>query len=239
MPEGQIAYALNSDGVLCCEIANRSKKNALDDVMLAQLDEALRLPHVRAVVIRGRGGHFCSGFDLDALKAWAREPVDRLPDAYLGEVLERLEAHEAPSFAVVDGVCFGAGCELACACDFRVAADTARFCMPPAKLGIVYSARGIERMVQKSSLQAVRRLLMTAQEMSAPEAHRAGLVDAISATVERTANDLVQHVLGLDDRAVTAAKRGLWASARGESPHIDETVRRQAFLRVTSHLLKK
>ena len=57
-------------------------------------------------------------------------------------VLAMLEAHPAPSVALVQGAAFGAGFELACACDFRVGTPDAVFCMPPARLGMVYAPEG-------------------------------------------------------------------------------------------------
>ena len=68
-------------------------------------------------------------------------PAGALPDDALEQALNQLASAPIPSIALVHGPAFGAGCDLACACDLRVGSDAALFCMPPARLGVVYAAR--------------------------------------------------------------------------------------------------
>ena len=145
-------------------IAHPARKNAVDAAVLARIAaETARATAdgVRAIVLMGEGADFCSGYDLNAVEAW--DPLDlaaELPDAPLGRACAALEAAGPPVIAAVEGVAFGAGCELACACDFRVASSKARFSIPPARLGIVYSAEGAARILRLVGLQAARSLFL-------------------------------------------------------------------------------
>ncbi len=229
-----LQVSFGSDGVLWLKIDNAKKKNALDDRLLQQIDGALSLAGVKVIVIAGAGRHFCSGYDLKVLERWAAAPTDVLPDVLLGQVLDRLETHAAPSLALIDGVCFGAGCELACACDFRIATKAARFCMPPAKLGIVYAQKGLERVVRKSSLQTARRLFLTASELSGEEAFKSGLVDNVDDALSAAAQPLIDSWLTLSQESLFRTKQTLHRLALGLPPEANEDqIRAAAFTKLS------
>src|SRR6185369_14712478 len=96
------------------------------------LDEAAADPEVRALVLTGVGDTFSAGADLTGVGdlVGADSPPTRAE--------ERLAAFPMPTVARVRGHCVGGGCQLAVACDLRIAAEDARFAVPPARLGIVY-----------------------------------------------------------------------------------------------------
>ena len=91
-----------------------------------------------------------------------------------------LEAHPAPSVALVHGAAFGAGCELACACDFRVGTPDTVLCMPPARLGVVYAPDGVWRVARLAGVQRARWMFLTAAEVGASEALAWGLLDEVT-----------------------------------------------------------
>src|SRR4051812_25291553 len=171
------------DGVRALILSNPKKRNALDAGLLDDLMAALRRPRadgsrVRALLLRGAGSSaFCSGYDLAALDTISAGGP--LPDEQLQRALEALEAHEAPSVAYVNGPAFGAGCELACACDLRVGDERAVFSMPPAKLGIVYAPEGLARLVALVGASRAKRMFFLAERMSARVALDAGLLDEL------------------------------------------------------------
>src|SRR6185369_13104354 len=135
---------------------------------------------VRALLLRGAGeSAFCSGYDLAAMDSITAEGP--LPDEQLQRALEALEAHDAPSVAYVNGPAFGAGCELACACDLRVGDPRSVFSMPPAKLGIVYAPEGMSRLVALVGSSRAKRMLFLAERVSARAALEAGLLDELHA----------------------------------------------------------
>ncbi|MFY0580140.1 enoyl-CoA hydratase/isomerase family protein [Cystobacter fuscus] len=164
------------DEVLVLTLSNPARRNALDDAQVARLDEALASApgRARAVLLQGESGAFCSGYDLNLLSA----PVaDRLPDDALMVCLERLEALPLPSVALVRGAAFGAGFDLAAACDFRVGGEDALFSMPPARLGIVYSPAGLTRAARLVGVARAKNLFLTGRRLDAREALAWGLLD--------------------------------------------------------------
>lgn len=169
------------NGVRVLTLDNPARRNAVDPEILEALAAALdpaATSHVRALLVRGHGGAFCSGYDLGALPPPTDEGV--LPDDRLGQVLSLLEHHPAPSVALVDGPAFGAGCELACTCDFRVASPAALFSMPPARLGIVYAPDGLRKLAAIVGLPRAKRMFLTAMRVDAQRAHAWGLADELS-----------------------------------------------------------
>ena len=121
------------EGVVTFTLNRPQSKNAVDLELCREfMLEAMALhddPDVRAVLIRGAGGTFCSGGDLKAfgsqkgaLPAYVREMA-----TYYHGVVSRLAHLDAPVIAAVDGAAAGAGLSLACACDIVLAAHSARF----------------------------------------------------------------------------------------------------------------
>jgi enoyl-CoA hydratase/carnithine racemase len=158
------------------------------------------------LVRAGGEGIFSAGFDLTALGG---APSLTLPDERLSQVLSLLEAHPAPSVALVNGPAIGAGCELAVACDFRVGGPQAMFCMPPAKVGVVYSLAGIERLVARAGEAFARSMFLTGRRVSASEAARVGLLTELADDAEGAAFALCDELAANAPLAVAGLKRGL------------------------------
>ena len=135
---------------------------------------------IRTVVIRGSGDKaFCAGYDIGSL------PTSHSDDPH--EELERLNAVESlfktiidypfPVIAMINGVAFGAGCELAICCDIRIAADNIRIGMPPAKLGLVYPWGGLQRFIQVIGLKSTKEIFFTGRAYEGSRLKELGLVD--------------------------------------------------------------
>lgn len=170
------------DDALVLRIHNPDRANAIDDAMLAELVrhlERLR-PEVRAVVLTGTGSrHFCSGLDLGGLDGRALEDRLRRGEALLGLATAAIAACPRPVIAAVNGAAFGGGLELAVACDWRIAAETAVFGMPAARLGVVYAPDGVARFLALLGPARTRQLFLTGQPLDAPRAFAIGLVDEL------------------------------------------------------------
>ncbi|WBB66114.1 enoyl-CoA hydratase/isomerase family protein [Micromonospora sp. WMMD812] len=160
-------------------IRNPARRNALTPAMWRQLPPLLdgleADPAIRALVLTGAGGTFCAGADLTDL--------DELLAAGDGSIAvaaeERLAGFAKPTVAAVRGACVGGGCQLAAACDLRIAADDARFGVPPARLGLVYPAPTTRRLARLVGPSAAKFLLFTAELIDAERALRIGLVDEV------------------------------------------------------------
>jgi enoyl-CoA hydratase len=163
---------------------NRPKQlNALNDALMDQLGAALRDfdadPAIGAIVITGNEKAFAAGADIGAMARFT------YMDAYLGNYITRnwevLQSVRKPVIAAVAGFALGGGCELAMACDFIIAADSARFGQPEIKLGIIPGAGGTQRLPRAVGKAKAMDLVLTGRMMDAAEAERAGLVSRVVA----------------------------------------------------------
>lgn len=178
---------LGDDGVHTWWLCNEARRNAVSPQALRWI--AARGPALTGeiVVLRGAGGRaFCSGFDLTALAgptlASAPEGASAMPDESLVAATAAMRRADATFVAALDGPAIGAGVELACVCDLRVARRGVFFAVPAAELGVVYHAAGLDGMRAAFGPAGVRRLLLLGERLPAEEAWSAGalvrLVDA-------------------------------------------------------------
>jgi enoyl-CoA hydratase len=156
------------------------KRNAIDLATIDALHQVLTdAARERCVLVlhSTTPGMFVSGADINELLARDAD------DAFLGhnvKLFERLEAHRWPTIAAVDGAALGGGCELAMACDLRVASTRARFAQPELNLGILAGAGANWRLAQLVGVAQARRMLYLGETLDATTARAAGLVDAVA-----------------------------------------------------------
>jgi enoyl-CoA hydratase len=187
----------------------RDKRNAIDEAMAdafsAALDGARKQPCV-VVVHSTTPGIFAAGADIAELR-------DRDADAALlainAGLFERLEAHRWPTIAAIDGAALGGGCELALACDLRVASGNAFFAQPELSLGILAGAGGNWRLAQAAGQQVARRMLYAGARLSAAEALSAGLVDELADDPAEAARALAGKITRQSWRALELTKLAL------------------------------
>ena len=174
---------IERSGRICTLTLNRpEKRNALSPRLLVELSDALyRLAEeeILCVIIRGSGEKaFCAGFDISDLPIGAASEMSEAANAEtpLEMGMKAILDFPYPVIAMINGPAFGAGCELAVTCDIRIAADRARFSLPPAKLGIVYRWRGMMRVVDAIGLAAAKEMFFTGRIYDASQAGEMGLV---------------------------------------------------------------
>lgn len=204
------------DRIYTIEFANPGKRNALSPSMLGALrtalDDAEADRDVRVVVVRSslQEGTFCAGFDLSAFDydAGADESA-----AAFDEFARRLRSVDLPVVAMVDGVTWGGGVELVATCDLRVASTDASFGLPPAKLGIVYPARGIQRYLHLLGPANASELLYTGDPVDAERAREMGLVNDVVPPdeVEARTYELAESVAENAPLALTGMKQTIRA----------------------------
>ncbi|MEN9797568.1 MAG: hypothetical protein RL653_1264 [Pseudomonadota bacterium] len=218
-------------------LSHPERRNALTPSLLDELAAVYGpggSPGVRAFVLRGAGDKaFCSGYDLDAL---APAGEGELPDDAIQRTLGLLEAHPAPTVACVAGAAYGAGFELATACDVRVAAASARFCLPPARLGVIYAPEGLARLAALVGMGQARRLALASCVVDAPEALSIGLVEQLvpaGQPPDAVALQLAEALAAGAPLAVSGMRQVFAALGRGRLEEAESTrlraLRRAAF----------
>lgn len=231
-PEGAVRVEDLPSGVRVVTLLRPERRNALTPTMLAALESAfVTAPEVRALVLEGEGAAFCAGYDLDCLEADAA--VGRVPDARIQAVLRLLEDAPFPSVAAVHGAAFGAGCELACACDFRLGSPDAVLCLPPLKLGIVYSPDGVWRVARLVGLQRAREMLLTSRAVGSEQARAWGLLDRLEPDAVAASRSLAEELaeaapLAMAGTRLLLRRLGRPPLAEGDRLELD-SVRARAF----------
>ena len=182
------ALQLDVDGTVATLTLHRpGQRNAVNRAMWAALPDAMaeiaRDDAVRVVIICGEAGVFCAGADIaefpevfgsaDAAIAYTRA-IETATDA--------IAACERPVIALIDGHCIGAGMAIALACDIRICSDRARFAVPPAKLGVLYSVSDTRRLMTVIGSAHARQMILTAATHDADWALRVGLVSEVHGT---------------------------------------------------------
>ena len=209
---------LGIDGRVATLTVNRPEvRNALDTATVDEFHRALaEVSAARATVliVTGAGEKaFVSGADIRAIR-------ERRRDDALASINSRLmaavEGHEAVSIAAVNGVAFGGGCELALACDLRIAAEHAVFALPEPSLGIIPGAGGTQRLPRIVGLGRAKEMVLTGARWDSRKALAAGLVSEVVAGPElmAAARALAERVLLLGPLAVRLAKAALNASSQ-------------------------
>jgi len=165
------------------------RRNALSRDLIAQLGDLLAQvgvePGVRAVVLTGTGPSFCAGMDLkEATDAIGSAEAERQAVAdirSIADLIQQLHTLPKPTIAALNGDAYAGGAGLALACDFIIAARTARIGYPEVRRGLV-AAVVMHDLVHQVGARRARSLLLTGEPLGAEEAERWGLVNGLVAT---------------------------------------------------------
>lgn len=211
----------------------RNALNAeLRQELIQHLHEAINNAAVGAIVLTGAGSAFAAGADVKELLARSSEEQRHfLQPPHIYSVIEDAPK---PVVAAINGHAFGAGLELATACDVRVCSEDAKLGQPEINLGLIPGGGGTQRLPRLVGRGQAARLILTGKPVTGLEAHQAGLVDVVvpRADVVSQAIALAQDMAQHDPVALAAAKRALRASNRpsddGLSLEIEEFVKLHA-----------
>lgn len=199
------------------------RRNALDLAMWRQLRAAVEgcgdNHAVRALVIRGAGSEaFASGADISEFAQVRSSPADgNAYDATVDLACAAIAQSRFPVIAMIHGFCMGGGVMIAASCDFRFAADDARFAVPAARLGLAYPISGVRDLMALVGPSFAKDMLMSARSVAADEALRAGLADRVISKSELEAETLrfAQLVAANAPISVAAAKASIRALRTG------------------------
>ncbi len=206
---------LEKDGHIALITLNRPEvRNALDPRTWAEIRSAVRDCRfdrdVRVVIITGAGGKaFASGADIRSLRE--RETLDVLR-AEAQESLNDIENLDKPVIAAIDGFALGGGCELAMACDIRIATARSRLGQPEVNLGIIPGAGGTQRLQRLVGIGKAKELIFTGEIISAQEAREIGLVNKVVEQPEDllpAAREMAQKIISKGPVAVSLAKAAI------------------------------
>ncbi|MBA3809785.1 MAG: enoyl-CoA hydratase/isomerase family protein [Solirubrobacterales bacterium] len=174
-----------TEGVVRLTISNPAKRNALDhpilDAISATLAELRTQASARCVLITGAHGMFSAGYDIGEIPDEEfEERAERLVAHPFTQAIDALQDFPLPTLAVLPGHTIGGGLELALSCDLRVALDSIKLGMPPAKLGLVYSHTGLRRFIDAIGAARTRELFLLGSYIDAPTALAWGLVNRVA-----------------------------------------------------------
>ena len=184
------------DRVLLVRLNRPEALNALNSQLLGELaavlDEAEADDGVGCVVLTGSEKAFAAGADIKEMAELTYAEAYR---QQLFKSAERVERFRKPLIAAVAGYALGGGCELAMACDFIIAAETARFGQPEINLGVMPGMGGTQRLTRLVGKSKAMDMMLTARQMDAAEAERAGLASRVV-----PADKLLEEALGAAKR---------------------------------------
>lgn len=177
-----------TDNILTVTINRPDKLNALNKMVMSELDEVVTEIYVnkeiKGAILTGAGAKaFVAGADISEFQGLSREEGEEL--ARRGqEIFFRIENAPKPILAAVNGFALGGGCELAMACHFRLCSPNAKFGQPEVNLGIIPGYGGTQRLTRIVGKGKAIELMLTGRMMDAQEALQSGLVNYIIETDE-------------------------------------------------------
>lgn len=224
---------LAREGAVARLTLNRpDRRNALTHPMMLELEDAFaRLREdssCRVLVLRGAGGHFSAGGDLDAMANMPPQPDDGKTDPLIasyrqfGEALLALNHLPQATVAVVEGSAVGGGFGMACCSDVVILHENARFGMPEPKVGFIPS-QILPFVVRRIGPGPARDLAVTGRIIDAAEARRLGVGNHLcsgTADINRTLKAVLDDVLRQEPRAVATVKRLLLSCATKDDPAV-------------------
>lgn len=213
---------------------NRPKAlNALNEEVLQSLENTIHLINndktIKVVILTGSGEKsFVAGADIAAMKDMT--PVQAQDFSRLGQrVFRAIETARPVTIAAINGYALGGGCELAMACDIRIASEKAKMGIPEVTLGVFPSFAGTQRLPRLVGLGYAKEMLATAKKVPAEEALRIGLVnhvvpaDQLMERCEALAAEICQH-------STAAIAYGKMSMTAGLEMDMDRTLEHEATL---------
>jgi enoyl-CoA hydratase len=207
------------DGAVAVLTIDRpEKRNALSGRVRAELIAALDALReddaVRVAVITGAGEKaFVAGADIAEFAE--RTPLEQRAAMTGRRVFEEVAAFPKPVIAMINGFCLGGGCELALACDLRIAAATAKLGQPEIHLGLIPGGGGTQRLPRVVGMGQAMRLVLSGELVDAAEALRIGLVDLVypAAELRERVLELARTIAAKSPVALRMAKSAVRAAA--------------------------
>jgi enoyl-CoA hydratase len=173
-----------ADQIATITLNRPEKLNALSPQLVEELYDALRDADaddsVRVIILTGGETVFAAGADLGAMDAALPDVVQTFKQRFSPRnPFDYIEQLGKPVIAAVAGYALGGGCELAMCCDFRIAADNAKFGQPEIRVGLIPGAGGTQRLQRLIGMTKAKELIMLGDSIDAEKAEQLGLVNAV------------------------------------------------------------
>jgi len=210
-----------SDCLAMVTLSHPGKFNAMSQLMWRELRAAFaaiqQQSDVRCVLVRGEGGNFCAGGDISEYAGFRFDPAS-LRDFHENDVWGGLQAMldcDVPIVAQIEGNCMGAGVEIASCCDIRLAAGSARFGAPIAKLGFPMAPREAALVMRAVGELTAREMLLSAAVLDAAEMKQRGFLNQVLAAdaLDAAVQERLQRILQLAPQAARLNKASFRALA--------------------------
>lgn len=199
------------DGIGTVTVNRPDVLNAVNVETILEMEQAIHMfsgdKDVRVIIITGAGKSFVSGSDISRLATM--DALQAREYSAIGQrVLALIEDTETITIAAVNGFALGSGCEIAMACDIRIASEKAKFGQPEVKLGLIPGHAGTQRLTRLVGLGKAKELIFTGDLIDAQEALRIGLVNAVvpAEALMDTARTMAQKIVAAGPTAVRMAK---------------------------------
>ncbi|MEM1236460.1 MAG: crotonase/enoyl-CoA hydratase family protein [Pseudomonadota bacterium] len=226
-----------SDGIATVTLNRPEKKNALSIDLLRQLrdtcEELKGAEGLRAVILTGAGGVFSAGIDISMMASMAAELPDikkrmaTFDDAgsnfYQAPITCWAEL-PVPVIAAIEGICFGAGMQLALGADFRIVTPDARLSIMEAKWGLIPDMGISQSLPKLMPADKAKLLIMTGRQLTGDEAEEMGLVTEVSDNPLARAHALAAEFIAKSPTAIAASKtlvEGVWGSGGEEALRLE------------------
>ena len=205
---------IQTGAVMTITLSRPDIRNAFNDEVIAEITAAFQAAasraDVRAVVLAAVGPAFCAGADLNWMRRMADySDAENLADAgKLAEMLRVIYQCPKPTVARIQGDVYAGGLGLVAACDMAVSVDTAYFCLSEVRLGLS-PATISPYVIRAMGARAAHRYFLTAERFDAQEAHRIGLVHAVTSAdaLDAKVAEITQALVNASPAAVKACKQ--------------------------------
>ena len=198
--------------VAVIQINRPQKKNSLNTELRHEIEKVMREiaadAKQRAVILTGGEEIFCAGADISEIEGTVSAEAAYQHAREFQILFGQLEALPQPVIAAVSGYALGGGCELALACDFRIASDTARFGLPEIKIGAFPGGGGTQRLPRLIGTAKAKEMILIGDPITAEQALAVGLVMKVTpkAKLMEEANALAAKLASLPRLALQASK---------------------------------
>lgn len=215
-----ILYGKAAEGVGLLTMSRPQLRNALDWEAMEAFGQAVaevaRDPALRALVVTGAGGAFCSGGDLYELDRFPTHLDGARLASVMGDALNALEQLPFPTLAAMEGPALGGGAEIALACDLRIMAEDASLGLMHIRLGITPAWGGGQRLLRLVGYPLAMEWLSTGRVLRGPQAFEQRLANRLVPPGEtlETALSIASEIATRDPQAVRAVKQLLQVGQR-------------------------